>query len=152
MVPSDQRVSESDALRERLSNWIGACFPNRPPTWTEVGIVTVCVLVYVPQLIFSAAVSWTMVAVGIVTTIGLIVGGSHSTAGRKFGSWFKSISGGSRITLILVFVIAIGTISILTPLSYVQFGNLGTGGIVAIFFYTIAHVLWAGKISEWQSK
>ena len=151
MVPSDQHLGELNALSEKLSNWIGMCFPNRPPTWTEVGIVTLCVIVYVPQLIFSEAVSWTMVAIGILTTIGLIVGGYHSTTGRKFGSWFKSISGGSRITLILLFVIATGTIGILTPLSYVQFGNIGTGGILAIFFYTIAHVLWTGEISGWQS-
>ena len=86
-----------------VSDW----FPDCPPTWWEITIVLFCSFGTVTSLFDLGTISWGWVAVGFVLT-GIAVGpAGTTTAGKRFGQWFRNIGVTGRASAIILFAVVV---------------------------------------------
>jgi len=128
------------------SGWL----PDRPATWTDVGMVGLGSLMAVSQLLIADSVAWGWVVGGFLVT-GLAAGPVASTSsGGRFGDWFRSIGVGGRAALIVAYAVLVGAIfaTVAVPLDAVA--GVVAGSIVALVGYGVAHVVASDTIDGWR--
>lgn len=126
-------------------------FPDRSPTWAEVGVMLLSAanlgmwyfdssVVVSPVLLASFLLS--------ATTLGLV---SNSAVGQRIGRWFLDIGKRGRGTVILLFVLTIVVTLSWDLVPAVVLSDIGNGVLFAAVLYMFGHVLHAREISGWTT-
>jgi len=132
--------------RQILSTYV----PDRPPTWTEVGIAVLVVGMIAPSFVVRELL-WSAVAVGFVL-FALAVGPVANTLfGRRVGDWFRAIGLSGRTTVIVLFIGLVAVVAGTLPDLMMLLADVAYGGLAALVLYTTLHLLVAGEISGWRS-
>jgi hypothetical protein len=123
--------------------------PDRPPTWSEVGLAGLVLGNFGLSLQFGLP-WWPAVLIGFISFAFALGPGANTAVGNRVGHWFRQIGNARRATVILLFVLVIATVSQLAPQLMLLLADVGYGGLAACVAFTILHVLVAGEISGWR--
>lgn len=126
-------------------------FPNRTPTWTEVIISVLVVGMIAPDFLSPSTISWPAATVGFVIFAVAIGPASTTSLGKRIGQWFREIGVSGRAIAIILFAITVGAIFQLDWVPTSLINDATSGGLLAVFLYTVAYVAWAGEVSGWKS-
>lgn len=123
--------------------------PDRPPTWTEVGLSGLVTVWIVSRVWPFEDVSWTAVALGILATW-LVAGPlAKSSIGRRIDAWGEEAAlGPSIVVLVCVAIVVLATFVWLVP-SRLESG-LVAGLLVATNGWFLVHFVSAGEVSGWS--
>ncbi|ATW87253.1 hypothetical protein halTADL_0440 [Halohasta litchfieldiae] len=130
----------------RLSTYV----PDRPPTWTEVGLAVLVVVTHGLSLQFRSP--WLPAVLAGFVLFSLAIGPvANSTVGRRVGDWFRTIGYRGRGTLIVLFAIgvAVGAQSPVVPT--LLLADIGYGGLGACVLFTALHLIVARDVSGWST-
>jgi len=131
-------------LRRVLSRYL----PDRPPTWSEVGLA-VLVLGMIGSAVTVRQLWWPAVIAGFVS-FALALGPVANTAvGRRVGDWFQGIGKRGRAVVIVLFILTVAIASRTVPALMELLGDAAYGGLAAVVLYTTLHVAVTGEISGW---
>ncbi|MEA1932520.1 hypothetical protein [Halohasta litorea] len=133
-------------LRTRLTTYV----PDRPPTWLEVGLAVLILVVY--GLSLTTRSLWIPAVVAGFVLFALGLGPvSNSAVGRRFGNWFRGIGYSGRGTLIVLFAVgvAVGSQSPLFPT--LLLADIAYGGLGACVLFTALHLAVARDVSGWST-
>lgn len=135
----------SGMVRRLLSTYV----PDRPPTWTEVGLAALVGVMFGSSVIVRRP-RWPAVVVGFVV-FALAVGPVATTSvGRRVGDWFRGIGTSGRTVVIGLFILTVAVASRTVPALMVLLGDAAYGGLAAVALFTTVHVAVAGEISGWR--
>ncbi len=125
-------------------------FPDRPPTWAEVGLAALITVGFAPRVLLGSP-SWPAVSIGFVAFAVAIGPGANTTFGSRIGRWFRQIGLAGRATIIGGFAIAVVATSRVEWIPNDLLADVGTGGVLACVFFLIAYIARAGEISGWRA-
>jgi len=129
---------------------VDAYFPDRPPTWLEVGL-TLLVLGTVVGDFLSDSVSLPAAVAGFLLFVVAIGPGAASGVGKRVGRWFRGIGTAGRAVVIVLFFVAV---AVLSRFNWVPMGTLGdgaSGGLVAVALFVVVHAARSGEVSGWTA-
>lgn len=129
---------------------VEAYFPERPPTWSEVG-TTLFVVLIVSGRFLRGAVSLPTAVAGFVLFAVAIGPGAASSVGKRVGQWFRDIDNGSRASAIIVFAAGVVVLSLVAEALVLVLADIAAGGMLAIALYVLVHTVRAGGVEEWTT-
>jgi len=133
-------------LRTRLSTYV----PDRPPTWSEVGLAVLTLVVYGSSL--TIWLPWPPAVVAGFVAFALALGPvSNSAVGRRFGDWFRGIGYRGRGTLIVLFAIGVAVGSQFPWFPTLLLADIAYGGLGACLLFTALHLAVARDVSGWST-
>ncbi|WP_436347214.1 hypothetical protein [Natronorubrum sp. FCH18a] len=124
-------------------------FPDRAPTWTEVGLCVLVVVGFLPQIHVRSAISWPAVLVGFLATAVALGPGANSALGERVGQWFTRIGIGGRAVVIVLYAIGVVVLVRSDSIPSEPLVDVGYGVLLAGVLYVVAYVAWAGEVSGW---
>ncbi|GAB7019618.1 hypothetical protein [Halostagnicola bangensis] len=122
-------------------------FPDRSPTWTEVGLAVLVIVGFAPRVLFDS-LSWPAVIVGFVGFAAAIGPGANTALGRRIGQWFRRIGFAGRATVISLFAVIVGTARV-ESIPNDLLADVGVGGVFACVLFLVVYIARAGEISGW---
>ena len=122
-----------------------AYFPDRPPTWLEVGLTLLVVLTVAGRLL-NASVSLPAVAAGFLLFAVAIGPGAASGFGTRVGRWFRGIGTTRRALVIVLFAVAVAVLYRFDWVPQALLGDAASGGLLAVAVFVVVHALWAGRV------
>ena len=128
---------------------IAAYFPDRPPTWTEVGLAA---LIVVPTLVppFRSGPPSVPALIGGFLTFTAALGPiANTTLGVRVGRWFRGIGKDGRAAVIVPFAVAVAAIFRIDAVPSELIADAAVGGLLACVLSVLAYVLLAGEVSGW---
>ena len=131
-------------IRRVLSTYL----PDRPPTWTEVGIAVLVVVTYGFPLHVRRP-WWPAVILGFVLFVLALGPIANTSIGRRIGNWFREIGLGGRAVAIGLLALTTVVVSRTMPGLMELLGNAAYGGLAAVVLFIALHLLIAGEISGW---
>jgi len=109
-------------------------------------------LLVVTNLLNAETVAWGWVVGGFLLT-GLAAGPvASSSAGRRFGDWFRSIGVGGRAALIVSYAVVVWAVFAMVAVPLDAVFGVVAGSMVALVGYGVAHVVTADEIRGWHSR
>jgi hypothetical protein len=122
--------------------------PDRQPTWTEIGIGVLVVIMLVSGLWSFDPISWTAVTLGILATW-LVAGPvATSSVGERIDRWSEAAGLGVRIVvLVCVLAVLLAVATWLVPSWLANGFTLGL--LLASLGWLCYHVVRAGGVSGW---
>ncbi|WP_233274763.1 hypothetical protein [Haladaptatus cibarius] len=96
------------------------------------------------------SISWELVAPGFGLFVIAIGPASHSSFGKRVGSWFRGIGVSGRILVICLYAIGVFWALFTFDLPMAQITSFGAGVWLAIVLFQLAHVADAGEIDGWK--
>jgi hypothetical protein len=130
-----------------VSNW----FPDRPPTWMEVGIVVLFGISTAMDLYPYDEISWTWVAVGFVLC-GFGMGPAGTTSlGKRFGQWFRGIGVAGRTVAIVLFAVVVWWTMFTIDIPSAKVDSFVAGMCLSLVAFLLAYLADAGEIDGWSA-
>lgn len=86
-------------------------FPERPPTWLEVGLTVLVAGTVAGKLLRGAVVSWPALGVGFAVFALALGPGTQSALGARVGQWFRAIGTAARGALIVLCIVGFALLS-----------------------------------------
>lgn len=133
-----------------LRSAISAYVPDRPPTWTEVGLGVLLLVVYGPQVVFDppSIPAFLIGFFAFATALGPL---SRTTTGARIGDWFRRIGVGGRAAVIVLFAVVTVWAFTLESVPAATIADAAVGGLLACVLFLLIHVLLAGDVSGWST-
>ncbi|MDS0260367.1 hypothetical protein NDI56_13265 [Haloarcula sp. S1CR25-12] len=129
----------------------GTYFPDRPPTWLEVGITLLVTGTVAEKVLRGDVVSWPALWAGFAVFAVALGPASQSTLGARIGQWFRGLDGFTRGAAIVLFVAGFALLSRFAWFPDALLSDFGSGGLLAAVCYMVVYVAWAGGVSGWTS-
>ena len=128
---------------------IAAYFPDRPPTWTEVGLAALIVVATLVPRFLSDPPSVPALIVGFITFTAALGPIANTTLGARVGRWFRGIGAGGRAAVIVLFAVVVAVLFRIDAVPSDLIADAAVGGLLACVLYVLAYVLLAGEVSGW---
>ncbi|MDG5758753.1 hypothetical protein QA600_05305 [Natronococcus sp. A-GB1] len=125
-----------------LDRW----YPERAPTWADVFVVVLALIVLSRHLIGTGPIHWGWVTIGFLTGLGSLGPLANSASGLRAGNWFREIGGARRIATTAVAALVAAVIAFQFDVSTAVVASFGIGAIASVFVYVIGHILSAREI------
>ena len=127
-------------------------FPDRSPTWTEVLIVLLVIVGFVPSFFATPPQSSFVFAAGFVLALVLVGPVANSRPGRRLNESFDRFSPLARVFVLTFVILGIGLPFWVGPLPNWVLGDATIGAVISMLVYYIAFVAIAGEISGWTTQ
>ncbi|MDF9745493.1 hypothetical protein [Natrinema salsiterrestre] len=127
-----------------------AYFPDRPPTGWEVSSGVAAGALVALQFV-TASVSWPELVLGFLAAAVALGPVATTSLGKRIGEWFREIGVGGRATVFVLFAVVVVLLGLSKTIPPVLLDGVFTGGLLAGFLYTVAHLAWAGEVSGWTT-
>jgi hypothetical protein len=128
-----------------------AYFPDRPPTWLEVGLTLLVTGTVAGKILRGEVVSWPALWVGFAVFAVALGPGAQSALGARTGQWFRDIGTGARGAVIVLFVVGFAVLSRFAWFPNVLLSDFGRGGLLAVVCYMVVYVARVGEVSGWTT-
>jgi len=128
-----------------------AYFPDRPPTWLEVGVALLVTHTVAEKVLRGDVVSWPALWAGFAAFAVALGPGAQSALGARIGQWFRGLDGFTRGAAIVLFVVGFALLSRLPWFPDVLLSDFASGGLLAAICYMVVYVAWAGGVSGWTT-
>ncbi|ELZ03917.1 hypothetical protein [Natrialba asiatica] len=132
--------------RVGLSTW----FPDRPPTWGDVSMIGVGLVLLLTNVPLRRPLSWQAVGVGFVAVLLALGPGANTGLAASLGRWFRGIGIDGRMAVILLYCCALALLFAFVPLRLAFLMHAFLGGILANTLYAVAYVVWARVGRGWR--
>ncbi|MFC5970421.1 hypothetical protein ACFPYI_03675 [Halomarina salina] len=134
-------------MQRRATRW----FPDRSPTWLEV-LLGLGAIGQVAITAYTGTLVWRWFGVGFAVFILAMGPASATTAGERFGAWFRTIGVGGRVALIVAFAVVLWTVSLTESVSAATLKSLGLGGLAACLVYFLAFLIIEREVEGWWAR
>lgn len=129
---------------------VGAYFPERSPTWLEVGGTLVAAAAGAEHVL-TEPVSVPTAVVGFLLVAVAQGPAAASEVGHAPGQWFRDIGSGGRILAIVLFFAIVVVVSQFAWVPERLVTGAASGGLLAAALYVLAFVVEAGGVSGWTT-
>ncbi|WP_277542281.1 hypothetical protein [Haloarcula laminariae] len=130
---------------------VGDYFPERPPTWLEVGLTLLVMATVGRTLLAGDVTSWPAFAVGFLLFAVAVGPVANSPVGDRVGQWFRDIGLVGRVVVIGLFLAVVTVLSRTAWVPYALVSDAGTGGLLALVLYMVGYLARAGGVEGWTS-
>ncbi len=128
---------------------VNTYFPDRPPTWLEVGLTLLVTGTVAGKVLRGKVVSWPALWVGFAAFAVALGPGAQSAPGARVGQWFRDIGTAARGAVVVLFVVGYALLSRFAWFPDVVLSDFGSGGLLAVVCYMALYVARAGAVSGW---
>ena len=133
-------------------NRLTTYFPDRTPTWTEVVVVLLVIVGFVPSYYATPPRSWIVFVAGFVLALVLVGPVANSRIGRRVKDSFDRFPPVARVFLLTFVILGIGIPFWVGPLPNWILGDATIGAVISMLVYYIAFVAVSGEISGWTTQ
>lgn len=131
---------------------VSAYFPDRPPTWLEVGLTLLVAGTVAGKVLRGEVVSWPALWVGFAAFAVALGPGTQSAPGARVGQWFRAIGTLARGAVIVLFIVGFALLSRLAWFPHGLVSDFGSGGLLAVVCYMVVYVVRTGEVSGWTTR
>ncbi|AGB38137.1 hypothetical protein [Natronococcus occultus] len=128
-----------------LDRW----YPERAPTWADVFVVGLALVVPSRHLIRTDPILWRWVAIGFLLGLGSLGPLANSAIGLQAGSWFRKIGGAGRIATTALAALVVAVTMYQFDILTAVVASFGVGVIASVLVYATMYVARAGEIDGW---
>lgn len=123
--------------------------PERAPTWADVLVTVLALLVLSRHLLGTGPHHRTWIVVGFVTGLVSLGPLANSAIGLQAGAWFREIGGAGRIATTALAALVAAVTVYQFDVSTAVVASFGIGVIVSVFVYVATYVARAREIDGW---
>ena len=130
---------------------VDAYFPDRPPTWLEVGVTLLAAGTVAGKVLRGAVVSWPALWVGFAVFVVAFGPGTQSALGARIGQWFRAVGTAGRAAVIVLCIVFVTLLYRFAWVPDAVLSDFGSGGLLAVVCIMVVYVVGAGEVSGWTT-
>ena len=130
---------------------IAAWLPERTPTWTDVTMAGLGLLLLSLSLVTSAAIAWPVVAVGAVLSIVAMGPFATTRIADRLDAWAEARGRRGRLVVIGLFAVGTWLAVWLADAPATALTSFATGIFAGTAVFVAIHVWSAGEIDGWKA-